>query len=51
VVFKGRRYDTGAKADYLRAIVRLAAERADLGPEFRSWLREFVDTELPGMDA
>ena len=46
VVFKGRRYDTGAKADYLRAIVRLACEREDLGPEFRSWLRDFVRTEL-----
>jgi UTP--glucose-1-phosphate uridylyltransferase len=32
--------------DYLRTTVRLAAERADLGPEFRSWLREFVQ-ELP----
>ncbi|MFG2906405.1 MULTISPECIES: UTP--glucose-1-phosphate uridylyltransferase GalU [unclassified Kitasatospora] len=46
VLFKGRRYDTGDRADYLRAIVRLAAEREDLGPEFRSWLREFVDTEM-----
>ncbi|MGW5804065.1 UTP--glucose-1-phosphate uridylyltransferase GalU, partial [Streptomyces bacillaris] len=39
VVFKGRRYDTGDRGDYLRAIVRLACEREDLGPEFRSWLR------------
>ncbi|MEU9077108.1 UTP--glucose-1-phosphate uridylyltransferase GalU [Kitasatospora sp. NPDC004745] len=46
VLFKGRRYDTGDRADYLRAIVRLAAERDDLGPEFRSWLREFVASEL-----
>ncbi|KJS55710.1 UTP--glucose-1-phosphate uridylyltransferase GalU [Streptomyces rubellomurinus] len=46
VLFKGRRYDTGDRADYLRAIVRLAAEREDLGPEFRSWLRGFVATEL-----
>ncbi|MBV2152347.1 UTP--glucose-1-phosphate uridylyltransferase GalU [Kitasatospora sp. SUK 42] len=46
VLFKGRRYDTGDRADYLRAIVRLAAEREDLGPEFRSWLREFVASEL-----
>ena len=46
VLFKGRRYDTGDRADYLRAIVRLAAEREDLGPEFRSWLREFVGSEL-----
>ncbi|MGW2795020.1 UTP--glucose-1-phosphate uridylyltransferase GalU [Streptomyces sp. NPDC001251] len=45
VVFKGRRYDTGDRADYLRAIVRLASERADLGPDFRAWLRGFVAEE------
>ncbi|WP_030688603.1 UTP--glucose-1-phosphate uridylyltransferase GalU [Streptomyces sp. NRRL B-1347] len=42
VVFRGRRYDTGDRSDYLRATVRLAWEREDLGPEFRSWLRDFV---------
>ncbi|MFF4651187.1 UTP--glucose-1-phosphate uridylyltransferase [Streptomyces sp. NPDC001380] len=46
VLFKGRRYDTGDRADYLRAIVRLACEREDLGPDFRAWLREFASTEL-----
>ncbi|HEX2360561.1 MAG TPA: UTP--glucose-1-phosphate uridylyltransferase GalU [Jiangellaceae bacterium] len=46
VVFRGRRYDTGDRLDYLRTTVRLAAERPDLGPEFRSWLRDFV-AELP----
>ncbi|TSB21921.1 UTP--glucose-1-phosphate uridylyltransferase GalU [Streptomyces sp. NBC_01525] len=46
VVFKGRRYDTGDRGDYLRAIVRLACEREDLGPEFRTWLRSFVTEEL-----
>ncbi|WP_435604908.1 UTP--glucose-1-phosphate uridylyltransferase GalU, partial [Streptomyces bacillaris] len=45
VVFKGRRYDTGDRGDYLRAIVRLACEREDLGPEFRSWLRTFVNED------
>jgi UTP--glucose-1-phosphate uridylyltransferase len=44
VVFTGRRYDTGDKAEYLRTVVRLACERSDLGPEFRSWLTEFVAT-------
>ncbi|WP_042376779.1 UTP--glucose-1-phosphate uridylyltransferase [Streptacidiphilus melanogenes] len=49
VIFRGRRYDTGDKGDYLRAIVRLACEREDLGPEFRAWLKEFVGTgELDG---
>ncbi|MCI0384529.1 UTP--glucose-1-phosphate uridylyltransferase GalU [Streptomyces sp. CNQ085] len=46
VVFKGRRYDTGDRGDYLRAIVRLASEREDLGPDFRAWLRDFVKEEL-----
>jgi UTP--glucose-1-phosphate uridylyltransferase len=43
VVFGGRRYDTGDRADYLKAIVRIASERPDLGPEFIHWLGEFVD--------
>ncbi|MBT0770682.1 UTP--glucose-1-phosphate uridylyltransferase GalU [Kineosporia sp. J2-2] len=46
VIFKGRRYDTGDRLDYLKAVVRLASERDDLGPELRSFLREFV-AELP----
>ncbi|MFJ2741908.1 UTP--glucose-1-phosphate uridylyltransferase GalU [Streptomyces sp. NPDC087440] len=46
VVFKGRRYDTGDRGDYLKAIVRLAAERADLGPDFKTWLRGYVAEEM-----
>ncbi|MCQ4079760.1 UTP--glucose-1-phosphate uridylyltransferase GalU [Streptomyces sp. RB6PN25] len=46
VVFGGRRYDTGDRADYLRATVRLACEHKDLGDEFQGWLRAFVDQEL-----
>jgi UTP--glucose-1-phosphate uridylyltransferase len=46
VVFRGRRYDTGDRADYLRAIVRLACEREDLGPDFRAWLRGYVAEEM-----
>lgn len=42
VLFRGRRYDTGDKAEYLRTVVRLACERPDLGPRFRAWLRDFV---------
>jgi UTP--glucose-1-phosphate uridylyltransferase len=48
VVFRGRRYDTGDRLDYLKTVVRLASERDDLGPDFRSWLRDFVETELKG---
>ncbi|MFE2509398.1 UTP--glucose-1-phosphate uridylyltransferase GalU [Streptomyces naganishii] len=46
VVFKGRRYDTGDRGDYLRAIVRLACEREDLGPDFKAWLRRYAAEEM-----
>lgn len=42
VVFRGRRYDTGDRADYLKAVVRLACERDDLGPDLLAWLKDFV---------
>ena len=42
VVFRGRRYDTGDRLDYLKAVVRLAADRPDLGPAFTAWLTEFM---------
>lgn len=47
VVFRGRRYDTGDRLSYLQAVIRLAAEREDLGPELRAWLRDFVATLTP----
>jgi UTP--glucose-1-phosphate uridylyltransferase len=43
VVFRGRRYDTGDRLDYLRAVVQLAWEHPDLGPDFRAWLETYVD--------
>jgi UTP--glucose-1-phosphate uridylyltransferase len=42
VVFRGRRYDTGDRLEYLRTVVRLTCEREDIGPEFRRWLEDFV---------
>lgn len=42
VVFGGRRYDTGDRADYIKAIVQLAADRDDLGEELRPWLKQFA---------
>ncbi|PPK97288.1 UTP--glucose-1-phosphate uridylyltransferase [Kineococcus xinjiangensis] len=42
VVFRGRRYDTGDKLDYIKAVVRLASERDDIGADLRAWLSEFV---------
>lgn len=47
VVFRGRRYDTGYKVDYLRTVVEYACARPDLAAEFLPWLREFVDKEYP----
>ena len=44
VVFRGRRYDTGDRLDYIKAIVQLAADRPDLGPDLRPWFKEFADT-------
>ena len=44
VIFRGRRYDTGDRLDYIKAIVQLAADRADLGPELRPWFKEFATT-------
>jgi len=42
VIFRGRRYDTGDRLDYIKAIVQLAADREDLGPELRPWLKDFA---------
>ena len=43
VVFGGRRYDTGDRVDYIKAIVQLAADRDDLGSELRPWLKDFAE--------
>ncbi len=44
VVFRGRRYDTGDRLDYLKAVIQIAADREDLGEPLLAWLREW----LPG---
>jgi UTP--glucose-1-phosphate uridylyltransferase len=44
VVFRGRRYDTGDRLDYLKAVVQLAADRDDLGPPLLDWLRDWLPT-------
>jgi len=43
VLFRGRRYDTGNKLDYLRTIVQFACQRADVAGEFVPWLRDYLD--------
>ncbi|MEJ7582573.1 MAG: UTP--glucose-1-phosphate uridylyltransferase GalU [Acidimicrobiales bacterium] len=40
--FSEGRYDTGQVLDYLKVIVEIAADRPDLGPEFRAFLDEFT---------
>ena len=47
VIFRGLRYDTGDKHDYLTSVIRLACERPDLGPRLRSWLKDYVANEMP----
>lgn len=44
IVFRGRRYDTGDRLDYLKAVVQIAVDRPDLGPDLRAWLIEYVPT-------
>ncbi len=44
--FSDGHYDTGQVLGYLKVIVELAAERPDLGPDFRSFLTDFV-AKLP----
>ena len=41
VVFKGRRYDTGDKLDFIKATLRLGVDREDIGQDLRKWLHEF----------
>ena len=44
VLFRGRRYDTGNKLDYLRTIVQFACQREDVAGEFVPWLRDYLDS-------
>ena len=41
VVFRGRRYDTGDRFEYVKAVVQLATRHPDIGSDFRAWLREY----------
>lgn len=43
VDFEGERFDMGAKIGFLKANVIQAAKNAELGEEFRAFLREFVN--------
>lgn len=41
VIFRGRRYDTGDKLDFIKATLRMAVDRDDIGNELRGWLKDF----------
>ncbi len=43
VVFKGRRYDTGDKLSYLKAVITIASERVEFGEELKTWLKGFIN--------
>lgn len=43
VVLRGKRYDTGDKLDYIKAVVQLAVQREDLGADLRDWIKEFAE--------
>lgn len=43
VVFRGRRYDTGDRLDYLKAVVRLGREHPEIGADFTRWLNDYVE--------
>ena len=47
VVFRGRRYDTGDRLEYVKAVVQLAARHPDIGNDFRAWLREYGAQDTP----
>lgn len=40
--FLGKRYDTGNKLGYLKAVVEFALRREDLGPAFKEYLKGLV---------
>lgn len=42
VVFHGRRYDTGDKLDFIRATIKIAVDREDIGADLRTWIKDFA---------
>jgi UTP--glucose-1-phosphate uridylyltransferase len=42
VLFRGRRYDTGNKLEYLKTQIKFACERPDVKDEFVPWLRTYL---------
>lgn len=44
VIFRGRRYDTGDRADWIKANLLLGVDHPDLGDELRAWVKHFATT-------
>lgn len=44
VVFGGRRYDTGDRLEYVKAVVQFAGRHPEIGADFTAWLREYVSS-------
>ncbi len=44
VLFRGRRYDTGNKLDYLKANIELAVAHPEIGDQVTEWIQEYVKT-------
>jgi UTP--glucose-1-phosphate uridylyltransferase len=44
VVFRGRRYDTGDRLDYLKSSIQLALDREDLGPDLAAFIKQLAPT-------
>lgn len=42
VIFEGRRYDTGDKLDFIKATIKIAVDRPDIGEQLKSWLKQFA---------
>jgi UTP--glucose-1-phosphate uridylyltransferase len=51
VVFTGRRYDTGDKLSYVKAVVKLAVETSDFGDDLREWLSTEYGVVLPELES
>ena len=43
VVFRGRRYDTGDRADWIKANVLLGVDHHELGEEISDWIIDFAE--------
>lgn len=44
VLFRGRRYDTGNKLDYLKANIELAVAHPEIGEQVTEWIQEYAKT-------